>query len=753
MDFINLLQKIKKLQSTDQMVISTLYALSEKSILAAMSVVVLAAVFLFSSLSYAIVIWSIVLVCLLLYRLKEAYVFKKMPQTHTMEVWYQRFACMAFTTAFLISLLGFAFIHYTDAYYQLFIVTVLVGITAASAISLSADPRIAIGYITIILFPLIAATLAGSYLQMQGILVALIILYYLSQLMMIARSYKQSLQNKELQESKMMLHDIFKEAPMAIFSYDPTLHITNFNPQFHTLFGQHAEEMMGFDLNLLPERKLFTVMEQALEGYSQIYAGTYPVSKDRVLWLEAKCFPLNGNGKRLGGIAIVDDKTKEHFALKELAYMAQHDELTGLLNRRGLKNYMQELVQDEKHTDFYSLLYYLDLDEFKGINDSLGHSVGDHVLIAVSERLRATLDEKCEIFRLGGDEFVIVCPYIFDEKTKTKEYADAYAQKIKDAFSDAFDIKGFHLHLQGSIGIIVIDPKENNIEEIIRHADLTMYQAKKAKKHLSYYDEDLDRAQKELFILQHELTVAIAKNQFEVFFQPIVSIKDNRVVGAETLIRWNHPTKGLLAPADFIPLAIKAGLLGEITWWMVDALCQIIANWKKEKQWSISYISLNVNARQLLEENFAQLFLAKLKAYHIESDAIMLEITERSLIDNFEYAQSIINTLQEHGVKCAIDDFGAGYSSLTYLKRLSCNTLKIDKEFIQDIMDNPKEIALLVAVLNIGRQFNYRTIVVGVENEAQKSLLMELDDQLYYQGFYFNQPMPQDEFAQSYLRV
>ncbi|MCD6654269.1 MAG: EAL domain-containing protein [Sulfurovum sp.] len=735
------------------MVISTLYALSEKSILAAMSVVVLAAVFLFSSLSYAIVIWSIVLVCLLLYRLKEAYVFKKMPQTHTMEVWYQRFACMAFTTAFLISLLGFAFIHYTDAYYQLFIVTVLVGITAASAISLSADPRIAIGYITIILFPLIAATLAGSYLQMQGILVALIILYYLSQLMMIARSYKQSLQNKELQESKMMLHDIFKEAPMAIFSYDPTLHITNFNPQFHTLFGQHAEEMMGFDLNLLPERKLFTVMEQALEGYSQIYAGTYPVSKDRVLWLEAKCFPLNGNGKRLGGIAIVDDKTKEHFALKELAYMAQHDELTGLLNRRGLKNYMQELVQDEKHTDFYSLLYYLDLDEFKGINDSLGHSVGDHVLIAVSERLRATLDQKCEIFRLGGDEFVIVCPYIFDEKTKTKEYADAYAQKIKDAFSDAFDIKGFHLHLQGSIGIIVIDPKENNIEEIIRHADLTMYQAKKAKKHLSYYDEDLDRAQKELFILQHELTVAIAKNQFEVFFQPIVSIKDNRVVGAETLIRWNHPTKGLLAPADFIPLAIKAGLLGEITWWMVDALCQIIANWKKEKQWSISYISLNVNARQLLEENFAQLFLAKLKAYHIESDAIMLEITERSLIDNFEYAQSIINTLQEHGVKCAIDDFGAGYSSLTYLKRLSCNTLKIDKEFIQDIMDNPKEIALLVAVLNIGRQFNYRTIVVGVENEAQKSLLMELDDQLYYQGFYFNQPMPQDEFAQSYLRV
>ncbi|DAB41062.1 MAG TPA: hypothetical protein CFH81_01835 [Sulfurovum sp. UBA12169] len=753
MDFINLLQKIKKLQSTDQMVISTLYVLSEKSILAAMSVVVLTAVFLFSSLSYAIVIWSAVLGSLLLYRLKEAYIFKKMPQTYTMEVWYKRFACMAFTTAFLISLLGFAFIHYVEAYYQLFIVTVLVGITAASAISLSADPRIAIGYITIILFPLIAATLAGSYLQMQSVLVALIVLYYLSQLMMIARSYKQSLQNKELQESKMMLHDIFKEAPMAIFSYDSQLHITNFNPQFHTLFGQHAEEMMGFDLNLLPERKLFAAMEQALEGHSQNYAGTYPISKDRVLWLEAKCFPLNGSGKRLGGIVIVDDKTKEHFALKELAYMAQHDELTGLLNRRGLKNYMQELIQDEKHTSFYSLLYYLDLDEFKGINDSLGHSVGDHVLIAVSDRLKTTLDEKCEIFRLGGDEFVIVRPYIFEEKTKTKEYAEAYAEKIKNVFLEVFAIKGFHLHLQASIGIIVVDPKENNIEEIIRHADLTMYQAKKAKKHLSYYDEDLDRAQKELFMLQHELTAAVANNQFEVFFQPIVSIKDNRVARAETLIRWNHPEKGLLAPADFIPLAIKAGLLGEITWWMVDALCQIIANWKKENQWSISYISLNVNARQLLEENFAQLFLAKLKAYHIESDAIMLEITERSLIDNFEYAQGIINTLQEHGVKCAINDFGAGYSSLAYLKRLSCNTLKIDKEFIKDIVDDPKEIALLTAILDIGRQFNYRTIVVGVENEAQKSLLAELDDQLYYQGFYFNEPMPQDEFAQRYLCV
>ncbi|MDQ1324927.1 MAG: hypothetical protein QG564_50 [Campylobacterota bacterium] len=753
MDFINLLQNIKKLQSADKSVVSTLYALSEKSILAAIGVVVLSAVFLFSSLSYVIVIWSVVLVGLLLYRFKEAYVYKKMPQTHTMEVWYQRFACMAFATAFLISLLGFAFIHYVEAYYQLFIVTVLVGITAASTISLAADIRIAMGYITMIIFPLIAATLASNHLQMQSVIVVLIILYYLSQLMMIVRSHKQSLQTRELQESKMMLHDIFKEAPMAIFSYDPKLHITNYNPQFHALFGQHAEEMMGFDLNLLPERKLFTAMEQALQGHSQNYAGAYPISKDKVLWLEAKCFPLDGSGKRLGGIVIVDDKTKEHFALKELVYMAQHDELTGLLNRRGLKNYMQELIQDEKHTNFYSLLFYLDLDEFKGINDSLGHSVGDNVLIAVSDRLKAALDEKCEIFRLGGDEFVVVCPYVLEDKSKTKEYAEAYAERIKDAFLDVFVIKGFHLHLQASIGIIIIDPKENNIEEIIRHADLTMYQAKKAKKHLSYYDENLDKAQKELFMLQHELTTAIADNQFEIFFQPIVTIKEDRVVGAETLIRWDHPTKGLLAPADFIPLAIKAGLLGEITWWMVDALCQIITKWRKEKQWNISYVSLNVNAKQLLEEDFAELFLAKLKASHIEPQMIMLEITERSLIDNFEYAQGVINTLLDQRVKCAIDDFGAGYSSLSYLKQLSFDTLKIDKEFIKDIVGNPKEIALMATLLDIGRQFNYKIVVVGVENEAQKGLLLGLDDQLYYQGFYFSEPMHPDGFAKTYLCV
>lgn len=751
MDFINILQKIKKLQSADETVIGTLYALSEKSILAAMAVVVLTAVFLFSSLSYAIVIWSVVLGCLLLYRLKEAYIFKNMPQTYTIEVWYQRFALTAFATAFLISLLGFAFIHYVEAYYQLFIVTVLVGITAASAISLSADPRIAIGYITVIIFPLIAATLADSHLQMQGILVALIILYYLSQLMMIVRSYKQSLQNRELQESKMMLHDIFKEAPMAIFSYDPQLHITNYNPQFHTLFGQHAEEMMGFDLNLLPERKLFAAMQKALEGDSQNYSGAYPVSKDKVLWLEAKCFPFNGNGKQLGGIVIVDDKTKEHFALKELVYMAQHDELTGLLNRRGLKNYMQELIEDKKHHEFYSLLFYLDLDDFKEINDSLGHSVGDHVLIAISERLKAALEEKDEIFRLGGDEFVVVCPYVFEEKEKTKEHAEAYAKKIKDALLDEFVIKGFHLHLQASIGIIIINPKENNIEEIIRHADLTMYQAKKAKKHLSYYDENLDKAQKVLFVLQHELMAAIAENQFEIFFQPIVTIKEDRLIGAETLIRWDHPTKGLLAPADFIPLAIKAGLLGEITWWMVDALCQTIIKWKQEKQWNISYVSLNINARQLLEEDFAQLFLKKLETFGIEPQMIMLEITERSLIDNFEYAQSVINALRKHGVRCAIDDFGAGYSSLSYLKKLSFDTLKIDKEFIKDIVDNPKEAHLVSAILDIGKEFGYKMIVVGVENEAQKRELLKLDERLLYQGFYLSEPMQLDQFTQRYL--
>jgi len=453
----------------------------------------------------------------------------------------------------------------------------------------------------------------------------------------------------------------------------------------------------------------------------------------------------------MGVIAMKEDKTKEKDAIAKLQHISTHDTLTELVNRRSFENYMNELIQKEKHSTYYSLLFYLDLDQFKGINDSLGHKVGDEVLLSVAHRLQYTMQDECSISRLGGDEFIIVIPHFTRNKEEAQNHAKIFGRQIKMIFDDPFIIDDLHLHMQSSIGIIIIDPEYSNIEEIIRHADITMYQAKKTNDHISYYDEALDKKQKDLFVLQHDLAYAAENEQLDMFFQPIVRMVDDTLISAEALIRWEHPEKGMMSPSEFIPLAIKAGLLSSITWWIIDRVCKVIRSWKNTGVWHLNYVSININAQQLIEQNFAKEFLNTLQKHGVETSEIMIEITERSLIDSFDSTQNVINELRQHGIKCAIDDFGIGYSSLSYLKKLSFNTLKIDKAFIQDIIEKPDELTLVKTILDIGRQFNYNIVVEGIEDEKQKKLLLTLDDELIYQGFHFSKPLHAHAFRKQFL--
>ncbi len=752
MYFINLVNDMRNLQTIDKSIVSNLYILSEKSLKTVIALSSLIAVALYSILSYTIVLWAIALVTISIFRLKDSFEFKKNYQKYTLEVWYKRFVIYAFITASLFSSLGCVFIYYMDEYYQLFIVTLLVGLTAGATTSLASDVRIAIAYNSVIILPLIM-TVFFLDMPLNYILAILTIIYFITQVLVLLKSYMQEITIKELQEQKTLLNNLFKEAPLGIFSYDNDLNIIDCNGQLNRLFDSDRKTIIGFNLNNLPDHRPIDAIKDALNQGPQSYVGPYTSIKGKHFWIESKAFPFtNKTNNTIGGIGLIEDKTKEHNALQELEYLAQHDVLSGLLNRRGFKNYMEELIDGYDHKDSFSLLFYMDLNQFKGINDSLGHTVGDEVLLSVSQRLVYSIGGDCKISRLGGDEFIIVAPYVAKEKDTAKSIAKQYAKQIEDIFIDPFIIKNLHLHIKSSIGIIIIEPNYTNIEEIIRHADIAMYQAKNSNNKISYYNEDLDKKQKELFELQHDLAYAVEKNQFDLFFQPIVTIKDDALHSAEALIRWQHPTKGLLSPDEFIPLAIKAGLLSQITWWVVDRICQHISQWKKENQWKLEYISINVDAQQLVENRFATEFFKKLKENGLETKDIMIEITERSLIDNFDNTQDVINVLRSEGVKCAIDDFGIGYSSLSYLKKLSFNTLKIDKEFIKDIESNPQELLLVSTILDIGRQFNYNIVIEGVEDNSQKQLLIGLDEELNYQGYHFSKPLHAEEFSQEFLK-
>ena len=751
MPFENILYKLKELETINYAMVNTLYSFTRKNVFILLGLALLTTLLLYPVVHMKIIYWFVSVLLLLFIRLYTTYMYDSNRDRYTLNQWYVLYLTFAFLTAFTFSSLSFLFISEVNFYYQLLIITILLGLASGAVTALSTDFRLAIVYLAILLFPLMG-TVAMTNTTNNYVLLFALLLYFVAQVWMIIRTYQHEVEFSALQSEQDVLHHLFKEAPLAIFMYDNTLTVLECNQQFLTLFGNDREAMIGLNLNNIPDPKAKHSLKKALLDGAQVYKGPYTSISGNEFWIEAKIFPYkNKLNDTVGSIVLIEDKSNEHKIQNELQYLAEHDVLTGLLNRRGLRNLMERVITDERHESYYSLLFYLDLNQFKGINDSLGHTIGDAVLLNVSQRLKYSMGLDCDISRLGGDEFIILFPYASEELQDAKEEAAKQVSYINTIFDEPFIIEDLHLHIRSSIGVVMIEPKYQNIEEIIRHADITMYHAKNANGNISYYNVELDKKQKELFGLQHDLAYAVDKNQFDVYYQPIVTIKDEKLYSAEALIRWNHPEKGLLTPDAFIPLAIKAGLLSKITWWVLDEVCQHIAEWKKFGLWSLEYVSINVNAQQLIENNFADEFLRKLEHYGLETKDIVVEITERSLIDNFDSTQSVINSLREHGVRCAIDDFGVGYSSLSYLKKLSFHTLKIDREFVKDIESNPKELLLVSTILDIGRQFNYNIVIEGVEDKKQKDLLLGLDEALSYQGYYFSKALPAEEFREKFL--
>lgn len=765
---MNVLEKIDQLKTLlpiDYKLVSSLYALSERSLLVLVILSIISSYFLYPALGFKIILWNFLLLGFIFYRLFCAISFKKNPEKYSLKSWYRKFSVSAFITGFFFAILSFLVFSYNDNIQeQLLIIIILVGLIAGSSTAFSPDYRIEIGYIMIVMIPLfINILIQGTELYL--IIAILIIIFLAAKIVMVMQEYKQHCKitqqeeqikkvKKALKEKQNLLYHFVEEAPLAIFSYDTNLRILDGNATLLKLLKSTKDQVTGFDLATLPDApRVLKIMEKALHHGPQVYNGPYNSVQGLDLWIESKCFAFNNNeGEVIGGFGIIDDKTKEHSAISELEFLVKHDILTTLLNRRGLEEYLNTFLRKEEHKSFYSLLFYLDLNKFKNINDTLGHKTGDELLIAIGNRLTQLVKKECIISRFGGDEFIVVSAFVSQSITETLHKAKECIGRIQKVFADPFIINDMSLSIRTSIGIVTIEPNTSNIDEIIRHADIAMYQAKKSHDdYTSYYNMRLDKERKKLFILQHDLVNATKNNQLKPYFQPLVSMKEDNLIAAECLLRWEHPIEGLLSPNEFIPLAIETGLISDITWWLVEYVCKYISKLKQDNIWSLNYISINIDAKQLLVNHFVKEFLSKLNQYGLKTSDIMIEITERSIIDNFEDTQGVIDALHNEGIKCAIDDFGTGYSSLSYLKKLSFHTLKIDREFVKDLGENPKEVELMDTILDIGRQFDYNIVIEGIENEQQKKILLDIDEDLIYQGYYFSKPLHADEFTKKFL--
>jgi diguanylate cyclase (GGDEF)-like protein len=436
------------------------------------------------------------------------------------------------------------------------------------------------------------------------------------------------------------------------------------------------------------------------------------------------------------------DVTKERIARERADYLAYYDELTGLPRRKLLFEHVKIAMIRAERSGTFNAILFLDLDNFKQINDSMGHDVGDKLLMQMADRLTALMRTGDIVARLGGDEFVILLSDIEGDEKEAALKCEIVAQKIRGEVAKPFIINGHKLHVGASIGITVFS-HGRDFFDLLKEADMAMYAAKTSGKNsIRIFDNMLERITEEKSSLLQDLHTAVRKNQLALLYHPQIELATGACIGAEALVRWEHPKRGTISPEIFIPLAEESGLIHEIGRWVLENVAAQMASLPPSL-----CIAVNVSSKEFARSDFIDALKGMIDAELLEPHRIELEMTETVFIENFEKTNEKLRQLRQMGFRFSIDDFGTGYSSLAYLKNLSIETLKIDRSFIEDIGINPNDEILTRTIIDIARHFGMKTVAEGVENDTQIDFLKKFGCDIV-QGYYFSTPITLEAFAE-----
>jgi len=426
-----------------------------------------------------------------------------------------------------------------------------------------------------------------------------------------------------------------------------------------------------------------------------------------------------------------------------LDYRAHHDNLTGLPNRVLFNDRLNQGMQKAKRNFENLAVCFIDIDNFKVINDSLGHEIGDRVLKKVTKLLQKNIRSNDTLARWGGDEFIIIM-----EGLKSPQDASILAQKILNVLSVPCEINSHELYVTSSIGISIYPKDSENADNLVKFADSAMYKAKdEGKNNYKYYSQDMTKMAFERVVMESSIRAAIKNNEFIVHYQPQVDAKNNKLIGMEALVRWNHPNIGLVSPYKFLPLAEETGLIVDIDMLVMDMAMKQFSKWKQDG-FNPGVLSLNLAVKYLEEESYLDNLQQSMKKYSIDTRYLILELTESDIMKKPESSIKKLKEISALGINIAIDDFGTGYSSLSYLKRLPMDELKIDKSFIDYIIDNDDEGKSIVkAIIAMANTLSLVIVAEGVEEEIQKDFLLENGCNII-QGYYYSKPIPADEMLE-----
>ncbi|MBD3609243.1 MAG: EAL domain-containing protein, partial [Gammaproteobacteria bacterium] len=516
-------------------------------------------------------------------------------------------------------------------------------------------------------------------------------------------------------------------AANAIFITNRNGEIEWVNRAFEEMTGYNAEEAIGNNPRMLnsahhPKTFFSDIWETLLAG--KVWRGEVIErhKNGERYTVEQTLTPIIEGDKVTHFVAIHEDISERKWAEEKIRKLALYDSLTGLPNRDVLRDRLTQACAVAQRAETLIAVMFLDLDHFKDVNDTMGHDAGDRLLQEVAKRLQGCIRASDTVTRFGGDEFVII-------QTGLKHIEDAatMAQKINQSIARPFMINGHEIHTGTSIGITITPFDDDDIDTLLKHADMAMYQAKSnGRNHFQFFDMAMHHDVQERTSMEALLRSAIREQQFHLVYQPQILASTGEVVGMEALIRWEHPERGVISPVEFIPVAESCGLIHAIGEFVLYTACQQAKQWQQEGLEGLR-VGVNLSVQQLKEADLVANIARILDETGLDGEYLELELTESMLMSDVEYTRQIFRELRDMGVNLAIDDFGTGYSSLSYLSQLPVQRIKIDQSFVHDIDSNPDSLAIASAVINLGHSLGLNVLAEGVEAEDHVTCLQELN--------------------------
>jgi len=547
---------------------------------------------------------------------------------------------------------------------------------------------------------------------------------------------------------KRYAEDIIASLPAGLIVVNDALKVRSVNRSFREMFGlKNGEDVSGRELeDLLPLPDLRQQAQAVLAGGMALRSIEAALGEK---WLR-----LTITGIRLAEeeeeeeedlLVVVEDITELKAQAAHIEQLAFYDPLTGLPNRSLLRDRVQRaLTHSTRHMNHGAILF-IDLDNFKTLNDTKGHNIGDLLLIEVAKRLQDCIRSGDTVARLGGDEFVVVLDELNEDTQQAAAQAQDIGEKVLASLNQPFNLQGFEHHSSASIGVSLFRDNEIGMDDLLRHADTAMYQAKTSGRNtLRFFDPDMQAALEARATLETDLRHALSQQQFKLFFQIQVNAV-NHPIGAEALLRWLHPERGLVSPLQFIPLAEETGLIVPIGLWVLETACAQIKTWEANPLARELQLAVNVSARQFHQPDFVEQVREVLEKTGADPARLKLELTESVVLGNIDNAVAKMHELKGIGVNFSMDDFGTGYSSLSYLTQLPLDQLKIDQSFVRNIGTKPTDAVIVQTIIGMGNSLGMQVIAEGVENEEQRDFL-ERNGCHAYQGYLFSKPVPIEEF-------